>query len=287
MSKHSLLIIGCGDLGRRVGGSLLEHRWSVSAVRRHPSPHDTRFHWTAADYCVPGSLDFAQQLRPEFVLASFTPTSMDLEGYRRGFAEGAANVLRGLGSYRPKLVMMTSSTRVYEETEGGWVDESSALSSTDERALAIIEAEQLLLNSEQTVTIVRFGGIYGGHRGRLLTKITRGQIAPVSPVRYTNRIHREDCAGFLAHLINLSQAGQLLAAAYNGVDSEPAPAHEVEGWIAAKLGINGVQTDVNIVERSVSHKRCSNALMLASGYSLRYPDYRAGYAKVCADGEGG
>lgn len=287
MSKHSLLIIGCGDLGRRVGDTLLEQGWSISAVRRNPPPHDTRFHWTAADYCVPGSLDFAERLRPEIVLASFTPTSMDLDGYQRGFAEGAANVLRGLGNHRPKLVMMVSSTRVYEEAGGGWVDENSAMSSTDERALAIIEAEQLLLNSEHAITIVRFGGIYGGAPGRLLTKIARGQIAPASPVRYTNRIHREDCAGFLAHLITFSQTGQLLAAAYNGVDSYPAPAHEVEGWIAAKLGIDGVQTDVKIAEQSVSHKRCSNALMLASGYSLRYPDYRAGYAKVCADEEGG
>lgn len=285
MNKHSLLIIGCGDLGRRVGVTLVQQDWGISAVRRHPTAADTQFQWTAVDYSIPGSLDFAEQLRPEFVIASFTPTSMDLDGYRRGFTAGAANVLKGLGSHRPRLVVMVSSTRVYAETEGGWVDENSAMSSTDERALAIIEAERLLLESEQAATVVRFGGIYGDHHGRLLTKIASGHIAPASPVRYTNRIHREDCAGFLVHLLKLAQTHQPIAPAYNGVDNDPAPAHEVESWIAVTLGSKTVESDIKVANRATSHKRCRNGLLRASGYSLRYPDYRAGYTKVCHDAQ--
>ena len=281
MSHHSLLIVGCGDLGQRVSALLDSNQWDITGVRRRPPAGNENINWVAADYSEAGSLDFAGQLRPDFVITSFTPTGMDLEGYQRGFADAAGNVLRGLGEHRPQHLLMVSSTRVYAESEGGWVDESSPLSSTDARAQAIIAAEQAFLSSPVPTSVIRFGGIYGDPHGRLMSKIARGQIAPAQPVRYTNRIHRDDCAGFLVHLLQLSLAGTELAAAYNGIDDDPAPAHEVESWIAATLGcvINPGQQAGDI--RVSGHKRCSNALLRSTGYALRYPDYRTGYTEVC------
>lgn len=238
------------------------------------------FQWHAADFSAPGSLAFAESLRPDFVLATFTPTETDIPGYRRGFTQAAANLLKGLGGHRVRKLIMISSTRVYAEEAGAWVDESSALSDTDQRAMAIIDAERLLLNSRQHATVVRFGGIYGDRNGRLLSRIARGQISPARPARYTNRIHREDCAGFLVHLLLLAQQNHKLSAVYNGVDNDPAPAHEVESWLAAAMGITGKDTDDRLLQAKVSHKRCRNELLRSSGYELLYPDFRAGYRQV-------
>jgi nucleoside-diphosphate-sugar epimerase len=129
--------------------------------------------------------------------------------------------------------------------------------------------------------VVRFGGIYGGAHGRLQAKIKRGDIAPATPVRYTNRIHRDDCAGFLVHLLAMAAQGKEIAAIYNGVDHHPAPAHEVEQWIADALGCATRKDTGTVSEQPLSHKRCSNRLLRETGYTLHYPDYRAGYREMC------
>jgi nucleoside-diphosphate-sugar epimerase len=220
-------------------------------------------------------------MRPDFVLVSPTPTNMDLAGYRRGFTDAAINLVSGLGIHRPRLLVMVSSTRVYSECDGGWVEESSPLTATDQRGMAIVDAERQFLDSGHAASVVRCGGIYGATAGRLLNKITQGRVAPAQPLRYTNRIHRDDCARFLEHLIQRSRRGETVEPVYNAVDNNPAPAHEVESWIARQLGIAIDELASTEDSRPVSHKRCRNELLGSSGFELRYPDYRAGYSEIC------
>ncbi|MEH6585886.1 MAG: NAD(P)H-binding protein [Halioglobus sp.] len=284
-NNSSLLIVGCGDLGQRVGATLVQRGWQVDAVRRNITGRDTNLCWHSADYSTPGSLAFAESLRPDVVLTTFTPTSMDIQGYRQGFTDAADNLLAGLGTHRPRRLFMVSSTRVYAENAGDWVDESAELSTTDQRALAIIDAERHFLGSEHPATIVRCAGIYGAPKGRLISRIARGDISPEKPVRYTNRIHREDCAGFLVHLLTLAQQDETLSPVYNAVDDKPAAAHEVESWIASTMGVTPKATENTAGRDNVSHKRCHNHQLHASGYELLYPDYQAGYFEVLARGE--
>jgi nucleoside-diphosphate-sugar epimerase len=287
MKKPSLLIVGCGDLGHRVGKLLSPQGWHLSGVRRRPpetpDPDGGIDYWYSADYAQQDSLNFAESLRPDFVLASFTPVSMDTAGYRRGFSAAASHLIQGLGKHRPVLLIMVSSTRVYAESQGGWVDESSPLTTTDERGLEIVDAERQFLASAHNASVVRCGGIYGMAGGRLLSKIAQGRVAPEQPTRYTNRIHRDDCAGFLVHLLQRAQRSDPVEPIYNAVDNAPATAHQVESYIAAQLGIVVNQGEVVENTRPVNHKRCSNELLQQSGFSLRYPDYRAGYSELCKD----
>lgn len=278
-AEPSLMIVGCGDLGLRVGAALHELGWRIGALRRHPPEQADGFHWFAADYTQPGSLDLLRDWRPDFVLFCPTPLDRDLAGYRAGFADAADNLLGGLGDHRPCRIVMVSSTRVYAERDGGWVDEQAPLSTSDQRAMAIIDAERHLRNAGTPATIVRSGGIYGSAPGRLVAKVARGEISPLVPVRYTNRIHREDCAGFLQHLLLLAEQDALLEPVYNAVDDLPAPAHDVESWLADQLGVEA-RPIADHGEAPQSHKRCRNALLHASGYHLRYPDYRSGYTQI-------
>ena len=178
---------------------------------------------------------------------------------------------------------MASSTRVFAESQGGWVDESSALSKSDSWAQAIITAEQQLLSSAYSASVVRFGGIYGIPGGRLLSRVRRGELCPPAPVSYTNRIHREDCGGFLAHLLRLARAGEKLLPVYIGVDDEPAPRYEVESWLADRMGVmheyDGLATSLQqpTQHNASGHKRCCNRALRESGYDLLYPNYKSGY----------
>lgn len=295
MKSKSILFVGCGDLGARAGALVQAQGWQVAGMRRELSLLPPGFTGIGGDYTEPGSLAFIAELRPDYVVATFNPADRSVEGYRQGFTGAAGNLLAGLGNYHPRAVLMVSSTRVFAEQDGGWVDETSELSSTDLRALAIIEAERLVLQSVQRACVVRFAGIYGAPGGRLLQRLRGGEVCPAEPLRYSNRIHRDDCAGFLAHLLAMVEAGAELAPVYVGVDDLPAPQFEVESWLLEQLGVTARDTrDDHIPGGPVpgcpipggpipgGHKRCSNRLLRASGYRLRYPDYRAGYRAVLA-----
>ena len=284
MKNSSVLIVGCGDLGCRIGTSLAKRGCSVTGVRRNTQKLPVGITGRAADYTQLGSLEFAEQLQPDFVLAIFNPADRSVSGYKAGFRTAMSNLLSGLGQHRPKHILMTSSTRVFAEAEGGWVDEASNLTTTDEWALEIIAAERLLLDSGHSASIVRLAGVYGIPGGRLLSRIRRGELCPPQPVSYTNRIHRVDCAGFLVHLLELSDAGNTLESVYIGVDDLPAPRYEVETWLAGEMGLawdsDPVSSNEPTRHNTSGHKRCRNAALRASGYKLRYPDYKSGYTDL-------
>jgi hypothetical protein len=101
------------------------------------------------------------------------------------------------------------------------------------------------------------------------------------PIRYTNRIHREDAIGMLEFLGDRLSAGEPTDRLYLGVDDEPAPMWEVRHWLAERLGVTLDDTAATSpMLRAASNKRCSNARIRAAGYRCRYPDFRSGYGEL-------
>ena len=281
MKSNSVLFVGCGELGARAGRLLQRQGWQIGGVRRNIAKLPPGFTGHRADYAVAGSLDFVAALQPDFVVTTFNPTDRSVEGYVAGFLTATANLLAGLGGHKPRCILAVSSTRVFAEQRGGWVDESSPLSTDDPRAQPMIEAEHLLQSSSIAASVIRFGGIYGAPGGRLLSRIARGELCPPAPPQYGNRMHRDDCAGFLAHLLCLSAAGKGLAPLYIGVDDQPVTRYEVESWLAREIGVEPQRLEAAPpVEVSGGHKRCRNRALHDSGYQLLYPDYRSGYRAV-------
>lgn len=271
----TVVILGCGDLGERIAGLLPAH-WRLVGVRRSPAKLAPPLEALAADYTHPGALDELEALAPDYVITTLKPLSRDGAGYRAGFATATANLMQALGRHRPRGICMVSSTRVYAERDGGWVDEEGSLESKDPAALAIIDAERQVLDCGLEAAVLRCGGLYGMPGGRLLERIATGSICAPEPLHYSNRIHRDDVAGFVAHLMGRAESGAPWGGVYNLVDDCPVPQHEVEQWLAGRLGV-----DPNADrEPAPAHKRCRNRLLAESGYRLRYPDYRAGYSAV-------
>ena len=122
--------------------------------------------------------------------------------------------------------------------------------------------------------MVRFAGIYGPGRTRLIERVRAGD--PCSAA-YANRIHRDDCAGVLRHLLRLERPLPLYLAA----DGEPATQCAVMTWMAERLGLPAPPSadagDGNL------GKRCRNARLAASGYEFEYPSFREGYGAIIAD----
>lgn len=278
-----VLIIGCGDVGSECGRQLLQdHDQGVEiiGVRRNAAKLPEAFTRISADFTdAENFIATIKQQAADFVIYSAAASQHDEAGYRSAYVDGLNNTLSAMAHWPqpPKHFFFTSSTGVYHQADHGWVDETSATEPTRFSGAIMLEAEQLLANSGLPSSTVRFSGIYGPGRNRLINAVKAGKGAPAEPLSYSNRIHRDDCAGVLAHLIQLTRQGKALDGCYLASDCEPVPLADVTDWLAQQL--NTELTDFTM-GRMAGSKRCDNRRLLESGYQFKYPHFRSGYASL-------
>ena len=279
-SQEKLLIIGCGDIGQRLAQQLDPQRYQITGLRRNPPADQPYLHYQRADVTQTGQLS-ALFDRESFdvIVISMTPAERSDAGYERAYVQTCRHLVAALQQHQrqPRLLLFVSSTAVYAQNDGSWVDEHSPAEPDSFSGKRLLEAEHIIQNSGFNASIVRFSGIYGPGRNRLIEQVKQ-QRASASP-HYTNRIHADDCAGVLAHLIELHHH-QPLANTYLASDSSPTPMIEVVSWIAEQLGIEDYLAADATNERG--NKRISNQRLLTSGYILRHADFRSGYAELLA-----
>lgn len=277
-SQEKLLIIGCGDIGQRLAQQLDPNCYKVTGLRRHPPEDSHRLRYLACDATQSGQLD-AILGSEEFdvIVISMTPAERSDAGYEIAYTQTCRNLVAGLTHHQrtPRLIIFVSSTAVYGQNDGSWVDESSPTMPEGFSGKRLLEAENVIQQSGITHCIVRFSGIYGPGRNRLIEQVQQRR-ASASP-HYTNRIHADDCAGVLAHLIKLQQT-QTLASVYLATDSSPTSMADVVSWIAIQLGVEDFFAIDAVNDRG--NKKISNQHLLASGYRLIHPDFRSGYATL-------
>jgi nucleoside-diphosphate-sugar epimerase len=277
----NILIAGCGYVGIALGMRLTAAGHVVWGLRRSAEGLPLGIHCVAADLTAPETL---QDLPPALDVVFYTaaPNGADDAAYRAIYVDGLRYLLEALVRQRqsPRRVLFTSSTAVYAQSTGEWVDETSPTEPRHFTGSRVLEGEKLLLDGPFPATVIRFGGIYGPGRTSLIQRVRQG-LAPCregSPL-YTNRIHRGDCAGALYHLMMLPQPDSL----YIGVDHEPADHCDVLRWLADQLGAPPPRVEASSgtdTRRHRTNKRCRNAKLVASGYVFRYPTFREGYAAL-------
>ncbi len=276
-----ILIAGCGFVGAALARRLASENHEVWGLRRSPEGLPPGVHPLAADLCQPESL---RNLPPDidFVFYTASADSSAAEAYSAAYVTGLENLLNALGEQgqSPRRVFFTSSTSVYGQSAGEWVDENAPTEPEHHTGRIMLEAEGVLLSSTFPAIAVRLGGVYGPGRRRLIERVRRGEAGVAEgPPRYVNRTHRDDCAGALAHLMSLDAPEQI----YLAVDNEPAEQNEIIRWLADRLGAPPPRTAPEAEapsRRSGSNKRCKNARLKASGYQLIYPSFREGYGEM-------
>jgi len=268
-----IVIAGCGDVGTTLGLQLAQAGHTVWGLRRNPARLPAALHPLAADLTdittlssLPSELDY---LVYAAAAGGYSP-----ERYRAVYADGVTNILHALQGQSLRRLVLISSTSVYGQQDAAWLDEKAPADAHGFGPENLRAGENLVWHSGQPSVVIRFGGIYGPGRSRLLDSVRNGS-AGCTPGLYTNRIHRDDCAGAIAHLLTLAQTEPL----YLGVDNEPALQCEVMDWLAKHLGVARPdrQSAATSARRMRANKRCSNARLRASGYQFRYPSYREGY----------
>ena len=284
-NKPTLLVIGCGDLGGAVATHFAARDWNVAGVRRS-APSLPGVKMLSADVTQPSTLTVLDNLAPDFVLFVLTPGEFTDARYRAVYVDGAKNCLARIDASRLQRVFWVSSTSVYQrgkeghQDDGSVVDEMSDAAPTNFSGKRLLEAEQVVGNFSSTHTIVRFGGIYGPGRDRLLRQLREGKRTSPTPPRYSNRIHRDDAVNILCFLLERAAAQQPLQQLYLGVDSEPASLAEIEAWFCDALKIDYESLIANGAEMRGGNRRCSSARLQALGYRFIYPTYREGLSTL-------
>jgi nucleoside-diphosphate-sugar epimerase len=273
-----VLIAGCGYVGRELAAELAAEGHAVWALRRRDAPAIPGVAAIRADLTDVDSLRaLPPRLESVFYLASAGAT--DDRAYRSAYVDGLRYLLAALDGHPVRRFVFASSTGVYAQTNGEWVDEDSTAAPLHFSGRRLLEGERLLRTSRLPSTIVRFTGIYGPGRARLVARVRSGEAVIPRTALYANRIHRDDCVGVLRHLLRLERADPLYVAA----DEEPAEIGEVLRWLAVRLRAPEPRVDLEAVPTRydrTSNKRVDSARLRASGYRFRFPTFREGYGAI-------
>lgn len=274
-----VLIAGCGYVGARLAEELVADGHRVHGLRRDPSQLPAGVLGVAADLRDPESLR-ALPTDVDHVVYAAGAGSRDPEAYEAAYVQGPRHLMAALADAPVARFVMVTSTAVYGQDDGEWVDEASPTEPTGFTGAALLRGERAVLDGPFSATVLRLAGIYGPGRTWLIRQVAQGEarVEPEGhpgPPRFGNRIHQDDCAGALRHLLTLADP----APVYLGVDDAPAPLSEVYRFVAERLGVAPPAAG-EVGRGRGGNKRCSNARLVGSGYTLRVPTYREGYPAI-------
>ncbi len=272
-----VLVVGAGYVGGAAARLLADQGRVVAAVRRSPEDADDGVHWITADVTTPAGRA-ALPSTADAVVCSLSPDARDVDAYRRAYVDVPTAVVDHLAA-RPSRVLLTTSTAVYGQDDGGFVDEASPTDPDRETAQVLVEAEKALRDLAPWTTSLRLGGIYGPGRTRLVDQVRAGE-ADCAKGQWTNRIHRDDAASAIAHVLGLAQPPPIV----NVVDDTPVERCDVLAWLAHRLGAPDPTRDHDHRRARGTAKRVDNRLLRSTGWAPAFPSWREGYADMLAGG---
>ncbi len=271
----NIYLAGCGAIGRGLGKTLDNHQ--VIGLKR--SQGDFSFPIRQIDLSDPQAVK-TLPCDADIIVFTVTPNRFDEDSYRRVYETILGNTIAWAKRHKkPPLFLLVSSTGVYGQQNGEWVDEDSPTEPDTFTGRWVLFGERLLQKHWEKSLIVRFSGIYGVKRTRLLHKALSDEAIQKTPPLWTNRIHERDCIAVLAFLIACYENNRRLAPLYLASDNTPVSQYDVISYIRQQAGKTPapIKSD-NLSQRC--NKRCDNARLTALGYRFRYPDYKSGYAEL-------
>ncbi len=278
-------VLGCGYVGRELGRQLSAAGHHVTGVVRSvdsaTAAEAAGIRAIRADVTQPDELGAVPDADALVFAASAGRGSVG--DARELYIDGLRAVLSEFRnrSETPSRLLFTSSTGVYGDHGGAWVDEETPVSPASPKARLIAEAEARVHRAALDGTVVRFGGLYGPGRyriGSFLDSVTAG---------WRNSIHRDDAAGVLAWLLTEDCArGETVLA----TDGNPVRRWEFADWLAEQCDepepekltveerVARAAGSPESVRRLTTEKRCRNDRLLELGYELEYESVYDGYA---------
>lgn len=295
-----MLIIGCGYVGARVGRLWRQEHHDVHVLTRSVE-HAGTFR-SRGWYPVVGNVVNRDSLRPLGQLGPIDcllyAVGFDRHGAhdkRTVYVDGLRNVLKSV-VHNVRRVVYVSSTSVYGQTDGGWVDEQTPCTPSTPGGLICRDAEQTLWSicgvgageaarQRPTARILRMAGLYGPHRLlRRVQAVRAGDPLGGNEDGYLNLIHADDAAGAIVACAAHWPASPV----YNVADGHPLTRHEYYSILAELVG--GPPPTFTAQDDSSRHRNAGTNKRVNSDrirqelpeWAPRYPHARVGLAHALA-----
>ncbi|KAJ8623114.1 hypothetical protein MRB53_031643 [Persea americana] len=298
LNLNRMFIFGMGFVGLSFAHELKRHGWEISGtcttVAKKMKLEEMGFNPILFNASDPELKSLNPLQGSSHLLISIPP----IDGLGDPVLSLHQDIIRRiLGNGNVQWMGYLSSTSVYGDCGGAWVDEDYPINATSERAKARLAAEKgwLHLGNDLDIPayVFRLGGIYGPGRSALDTIIKHETLSKSQKMResrnYISRVHVADiCQALIASMVLPSSSSSV----YNVVDDNPAPRAEVfafaqtliqERWSGHIMECSSLdRSDVAIeVENVKTGKRVSNArLKQELGVSLLHPTYRSGLQSI-------
>lgn len=260
-----VVLAGVGDLNRRVAQRFLSRGHEVVGLRRYP---DAKLGFEQH------GVDLATERWPDvsadWVVMALSAPERTAEGYRLGYVEPVRRLAESLAQWQrqPSRVIVVGSSRVYGFDDGRVLDEASPIEPADWAGEQLAAMEAAVDALPVPATVARLSGIYGPGRDWLRRMARSMEETPPKRNHWTNRIHVEDAASALAHLVLEAP----YAERYLVTDREPAPLYDVLAYLREQEGLPAIDG----VPEVGGGKRLLSDRLAATGFEWQYPNFRAG-----------
>ncbi len=272
--SQSILIAGCGYVGTALALELSKRGNTVWGLSRSVgNVSEKSFEHITADLTKSSTLQNLPKV--DWVIVSVAPEKSDTKSYRKTYVEGVGNLIRtGLA----KRILYISSTSVYGQKSGEWVDENSPTEPDHQTGKILLEAEKQILRSRIPSIVFRLGGIYGSDRNRIAF-LKNGPVEMDRPDDYINLIHLDDIVTGVILLLEKGKTGEV----YLGVDDKPVKRREYFTEISEMMEASAPSFKTGEDESFLtgrSNKQCRNQKLKSLGYEFKYSTFREGYREL-------
>lgn len=271
--EKKLLIIGFGDIAKRLAPQLNAKGWDIHGLCRSQKVSDfaTLHLGSAGD---PSVLEKVLAIEPSQILVTMTPDGRSPQAYRAAYVQVAHNLAETCAKLQQTPhILFVSSTAVYGQEDGSVVDEMSETMPHRFNGQILLEAEKIYQDSQLPLSVLRFSGIYGRGYKKMQDRL-RSESSGFNSGRWSNRIHIEDVLGVVRLVLDSYSAdggglGVILAS-----DLRPEQEGVIENWLRSSMQLPAINFDEPVPS---SGKRCNGFRLRELGYQFVVKDFTVGY----------
>ena len=277
--QSAVLIAGCGFVGLPLARKFLHEQWETHAITGSESSLDRlraeSFHLHRLDLRHGASFRHLPRHSFDVVIHCASSGRGNVDQYLGVFFHGTQNILRYL---EYQHLIFCSSTSVYPQVDGSWVDELSDADPPRETGRILRRTEDLVESAGGAVA--RLAGLYGPGRCVPLEKIKNEEaIIEGDGTRILNLLHQSDAVSALRFLAELKEGG-----IFNVVDNQPVMEIDWYRYVCGRLDRALPPTGPRNLnrKRGWTSKRVHNKKLRGRGWEPQYPSFREGLESIFA-----